>query len=78
MGLGPSPLAAQYSSPVWTLSPDAPPTSGAPSGNIPYLPDIKWAADPQRIWNSITITPFSPDGASLPLVIPSSTSTAET
>lgn len=66
-------LASQYTSPVWTLTPDAPPTAGADPRAIPYLTDIKWSADPQRIWNSITITPFSPEGASLPLIIPSST-----
>jgi len=64
-------LAGQYSAPVWTLTPDAAPTPGADPDAIPYLPDIKWAADPQRIWNSVTITPFSPDGASLPLIVPS-------
>ncbi len=68
-------LAAQYSSPVWTITPNAPPTAGAAANAIPYLSDIKWSADVQRIWNSITITPFSPEGASLPLIIPSSTAT---
>jgi hypothetical protein len=66
-------LAAQYASPAWTLTPDSPPTPGAPAGAVPYARTIKWTGDPQRIWNSITITPFSPDGAQLPLVIPSGT-----
>jgi hypothetical protein len=66
-------LAAQSSSPAWVLTPNAPPSPGASSTAIPYHRDIEWASDPQRVWNSITVTPFSPDGANLPLVIPSST-----
>ena len=58
-------LAAQYSSPVWQIGP----TTAA--GRIPYYPaGIKWIADPQRIWNAVTIAPFSPSGAELPLVVP--------
>lgn len=66
-------LAAQSSSPAWTITPDAPPVPGASSTAIPYHREINWVSDPQRVWNSITITPFSPDGANLPLVIPSNT-----
>ena len=62
-------LASQYSSPTWTLGPAA---SGA--SVIPYSPQIKWTADPQRVWNFITITPFSPDGATLPVIVPTSAS----
>ena len=61
-------LAAQYSSPVWTLGPAA---SGA---TIPYYQDFRWTGDPQRVWNAITVTPFSPDGASLPVITPASAS----
>lgn len=58
-------LAAQYSSPVWGIGP----TTAA--GRIPYYPhDIKWIADPHRIWNAVTIAPFSPSGAELPLIVP--------
>ena len=67
-------LAAQYTSPAWVLSPNAPPVPGASATAIPYNRDINWVSDPHRVWNSITITPFSPDGANLPLVIPSNTS----
>lgn len=66
-------LAAQSASPAWTLTPNAPPSPGASATAIPYNRDFRWSSDPHRIWNSITITPFSPDGANLPLVIPSST-----
>ena len=69
-------LAAQYSSPAWTLTPNAPPTAGAAATAIPYDRNIKISADPHRVWNSITITPFSPDGANLPLIIPANISSA--
>lgn len=62
-------LASQYSSPMWTLGPAA---SGA--AVIPYDHQIKWTADPQRIWNFITVTPFSPDGATLPVIVPTNAS----
>ena len=55
-------LAGQYSSPVWTIGPD--------TGQDPYYREIKWIADPQRIWNAIIITPFAPDGATLALIVP--------
>ena len=53
-------LAGQYASPVWAIGP----------ASSPYYREIKWIADQQRIWNSITLTPFSPDDALLPLIIP--------
>jgi hypothetical protein len=53
-------LTSQYPDPVWTIGP----------ANSPYYREIKWIPDPQRIWNSITLTPFSPDDALLPLIIP--------
>jgi hypothetical protein len=53
-------LASQFASPVWEIGP----------ASSPYYREIKWIADSQRIWNSITITPFSPDDALLPLIIP--------
>lgn len=65
-------LAGQYSSPVWTIGPAA---DGATT--IPYARDIRWLADPQRIWNAIQISPFSPDGATLPLITPADATTAD-
>jgi len=63
-------LASQYSSPAWVIGPTAPPTPGVPAGTIPYYRQVSWMTDPQRIWNSIQITPFSPTGATLPLIVP--------
>jgi len=63
-------LASQYSSPVWTLTPDAPPTAGAAAANIPYYLEYRIVSDPQRIFNVITVQPFSPSGAQLPLLTP--------
>ena len=64
-------LASQYANPVWAITPHAPPTPGAPAAAVPYYPDIRWVdADPQRIFNVITIQPFSPSGAQLPELTP--------
>jgi hypothetical protein len=51
---------------VWQLGPDV------AAGQIPYQADITFGNDPQRVFNDIQITPYSPDGTSLPLVTPSS------
>lgn len=53
-------LASQYATPVWQIGPN----------QVPYYREISWIADPQRIWNAITIQPFAPDGTSLPLITP--------
>jgi hypothetical protein len=58
-------LASQYSNPVWLIGPT---TS---LGHIPYDRDVHWILDPQRAWNAISISPYSPTNASLPLVTPS-------
>jgi hypothetical protein len=64
-------LASQYTNPVWVITPNAPPTPGASASAIPYYPEIRWVdADPQRIFNTITVQPFSPSGAQLPLFTP--------
>ena len=64
-------LASQYSSPVWVITPDAPPTPGASATAIPYDREIRWVdSDPQRIYNTITVAPFSPSGAQLPELTP--------
>jgi hypothetical protein len=64
-------LDSQYSSPVWTITPNAPPTPGASASAVPYYKEgFSWVADPQKIWNTIQITPYSPDGASLATVTP--------
>jgi hypothetical protein len=67
-------LASQYSSPVWTLTPNAPPTAGASASAIPYYPEYRLVNDPQRIWNVISVQPFSPSGAQLPLLTPTDAS----
>lgn len=59
-------LAAQYSSPAWVFTP------GGTGSQYPYYRDINWLADPQRVWNAIAITPFSPEGATLALITPQS------
>ena len=63
-------LASQYSSPVWTLTPEAPPTPGASATAIPYYKEYRIVNDPQRVWNQVTVQPFSPSGAQLPLFTP--------
>jgi hypothetical protein len=63
-------LASQYSAPRWTLTPSAPPTAGATVDKIPYYEEYRIVNDPQRIYNVITVQPFSPSGAQLPLLTP--------
>jgi len=63
-------LASQYSSPVWTLTPDAPPAPGASATALPYYLEYRIVSDPQRIFNVVTVQPFSPSGAQLPLLTP--------
>jgi len=58
-------LASQYSAPVWSLGPN---TGG---GENPYYREIKWLADPQRIFNAIDISPYSPDNQTPALYVPS-------
>lgn len=56
---------------VWQLGPNV------SAGQIPYLnDDAGLTTDPQRIRNSITITPYAPDGSSLALITPTDTATA--
>lgn len=62
-------LAAQYSSPVWAFGP-----SGSED---PYYRDIKWPSDPQRVWDVVQVSPFSPDGTQLPVITPTNTSGVE-
>ena len=57
-------LASQYANPVWKIGPDT------ASGQIPYYRDYRLVNDPQRIFNVITVQPFSPSGAQLPLLTP--------
>ena len=72
-------LAAQYSSPVWTFTPQAPPTAGAPSTAIPYWREgFTWTADPQYVWNAIALAPYSPDGSVLASITPADAAAAET
>lgn len=62
-------LAGQYSVPVWNIGPS--------SGRIPYYREAEFVSDPQRIWNVITIQPFAPDGAALPIITPSNVTLAQ-
>lgn len=39
------------------------------AGMIPFE-SIDWSSDPQRVWDAITLSPYSPDGTSLALVTP--------
>jgi hypothetical protein len=56
---------------IWVLGPDV----GA--GQIPYLNDDAGRdTDPQRVWNDIVISPYAPDGSSLPLIKPTDSATA--
>ena len=64
-------LASQYSVPVWNIGP----TTSA--GRIPYYKEIQWITDPQRVWNTIGITPLSPTGAALPTITPSDASAVD-
>lgn len=58
---------------AWQLGPNV------AAGQIPYLnDDASLSTDPQRIRNSITITPYAPDGSSLPLITPTDTVAAAT
>ena len=70
-------LAAQYSSPVWTLTPDAPPTAGASASAIPYYRELGHVTDPQKIINVITVAPLSPTGAALPEYTPTNASAVD-
>jgi hypothetical protein len=62
-------LAGQYSSPVWSFGP-----SGTED---PYYRDVRWPSDPQKVWNAIQVSPFSPDGTQLPIITPTNTSGVE-
>jgi hypothetical protein len=62
-------LASQYSSPVWAFGPSA--------SEDPYWIDIKWPSGPQRLWNAVTVSPFSPDGTQLPAITPTNTAGVE-
>jgi Concanavalin A-like lectin/glucanases superfamily len=46
------------------------------AGMAPFDGSIEWSSDPQRVWDAITVTPFSPDGASLASFTPASASGA--
>lgn len=51
---------------VWYLS------SAGPQYGIPYQPDQEFDTDPQKVVNIVQISQYAPDGASLPLITPSS------
>jgi hypothetical protein len=56
---------------VWQLGPNV------AAGQIPYLnDDASLTTDPQRIRNNVVVTPYAPDGSSLPLITPSDVTTA--
>lgn len=51
--------------PVWQLGMN--PTAT----RIPFKRDIGWSTDPQRVYDAIDITPYSPDGSTPPAFTPS-------
>lgn len=46
------------------------------AGMIPFDDSIEWSSDPQRIWDAITVTPYSPDGATLASLTPAAAAAA--
>lgn len=46
------------------------------AGMIPFGGDIAWNTDAQRIWDAITVTPYSPDGATPPVITPANAALA--
>jgi len=57
---------------VWNLS------SAGPASGYPFKADQAFDSDPQRVWNVIQISQYSPDGATLPLITPTNASAANT
>jgi len=57
---------------VWQLS------SAGPQYGYPFKADQAFDSDPQRVWNVIQISQYSPDGATLPLTTPANASAANT
>ena len=51
---------------MWDLS------SAGPSYGYPFQPGQTFPNDPQRVWNVIQISPYAPDGATLPSITPAS------
>jgi hypothetical protein len=47
------------------------------AGMRPFDDSIEWSSDPQRIWDVITVQPYSPDGASLASLTPSDAAAAD-
>ena len=56
---------------IWDLS------SAGPGSGYPFKPDQVFENDPQRVYNVIQVTPYAPDGATLPVITPSAASTAD-
>ena len=54
--------------PVWQLGPDV------DAGQYPFTVDQEFATDPNRVVNDVEVSPFSPDGATLPIITPSDAS----
>lgn len=46
------------------------------AGQIPFADDITWGNDPTRVYDVIALTPYSPDGASLPALVPANAAAA--
>lgn len=40
------------------------------AGQVPFAADITYSTDPQKTANAVDITPYSPDGATLPVITP--------
>lgn len=56
---------------VWNLS------SAGPEYGIPFDPGQEWPNDPQYVVNSVQITPYSPEQATLPVITPSDAAAAK-
>lgn len=56
---------------TWQLGPNV------AAGQIPWQnDDAELSSDPQRVRNNVVVTPYAPDGSSLPLITPADTATA--
>ena len=57
---------------IWNLS------SAGPGYGYPFQPDQAFSTDPQRVCNSIQVTPYSPSGATPPITTPANAAAANT
>ena len=55
---------------IWNLS------SAGPASGYPFQPSQEFTSDPQRVYNVVNITPYSPDGSVLPIIVPTNATAA--